>query len=160
MTFKVLTNETQKVLCHSNICLASAPREQNLHIDLIGGEEPPFVKLCHNATTHQPFNPGGDPALIPPQTEEKGETNTSQPLRFYPSDLIGWTFLLDPQEDGQQFHARIGQAIQDQDAKLTTNAARFKFRCSINDDQFEEILSYSEILNYIKQQDDPGTKPW
>jgi len=52
MTFKVLTNETQKVLCHSNVHLALAPGEQNLRIDLIGGEDPPFMKLCHDATTH------------------------------------------------------------------------------------------------------------
>jgi len=32
--------------------------------------------------------------------------------------------------------------------------------CSINDDQYEEILSHNEILNYIKQQDDDGTKLW
>jgi len=160
MTSKILTNETQKVLCHSNARSALTPGEQNLRIDPIGGEEPPFVKLCHDATTHQPFDPGGDPTLTSPQVEEKGEINTSQPLRFHPSNLIGQTFLLDPQEDGQQFHARIVQAIQDQDAKLTTNAEQFKFRCLINNDQFEEILSYSKILNHIEQQDDPGTKLW
>jgi len=118
------------------------------------------VNLCHDATTRRPFNPGGDPASTPPQAEERGETNTSQPLWFHPADLIGQTFLLEPQEDGQHFCARIVQAIQDQDAKLTANADQFKFQCSINDDQFEEILSYSKILNYIEQQDDPGTKLW
>jgi len=51
MTFKVLNDETQKVLCCSNICSALAPGEQNLHIDPIGGEETPFVNLCHDATT-------------------------------------------------------------------------------------------------------------
>jgi len=107
MTFKVLTNETQKVLCRSNVHSALVPGEQNLRVDLIGGEEPSFVKLCHDATTHQPFNPGGDLTPIPPQAEEKEVTYTSQPLRFHPSDLIGWTFLLGPQEDRQQFCAGL-----------------------------------------------------
>ena len=30
----------------------------------------------------------------------------------------------------------------------------------INDDQYEEVLSYNEIHNYIEQQDDDGTKLW
>jgi len=79
---------------------------------------------------------------------------------FHPSDLIGRTFLLDPQEDGQRFHARIVEAVEDHDAKLHQRPERFKFCCSINDDQYEEILSYNEILNYIEQQDDDGTKVW
>jgi len=36
----------------------------------------------------------------------------------------------------------------------------FKFRCSNKDDQYEEILIYNEILNYIDQQDDDSTKLW
>jgi len=160
MTFKVLNDETQKVLCRSNIRSALVHGEQNLRVDPIGGEEPPFVKLCSDATTHRPFDPGGSPIPISSQPEEKGETNTSQPLRFHPTNLIGWTFLLDPREDGQRFRARIVQAIQDQDTKLTANAERFKFWCSINDNQFEEILSYSAIFNYIEQQDDHGTRLW
>jgi len=74
--------------------------------------------------------------------------------------VIGWTFLLEPQEDGQCFCTWIVQAIQDQDDKLATNTEQCKLRCSINDDQFEEILSYNEILNYVKQLNNPGTKLW
>jgi len=84
----------------------------------------------------------------------------SQLPTFHPSDLVGHTFLLDPQEDGQRFRARIIEAVEDHNAKLHQWPKRFKFRCSINDDQYEEILSYNELLNYIKQQDDDGTKVW
>ncbi len=79
---------------------------------------------------------------------------------FHPSDLVGCTFLLHPQEDGQHFHACIVEALEDHDANLHKKAERFKFCCSINDNQYEEILTYNEILNYIEQQDDNGTKVW
>ena len=94
-----------------------------------------------------------------PSGRERGDQYLPTP-QVPPHQPIGRTFLLEPQEDGQHFHARIMQAIQDHDAKRTANAEWFKFRCSINDDQFEEILSYSKILNYIEQQDDPSTKLW
>ncbi len=104
-----------------------------------------------------PFNPGGQEPSPSPTIED--ETKSSQ-LMFHPSDLVGCTFLLDPQEDGQRFCAHIVQAIEEQDANLHSNAKWFKFHCSINDNQYEEILSYNEILNYIEQQDDNGTKLW
>jgi len=157
MTFKVLTDDTQKVLYRSAIRSAIEPGEQNLRLDPLGGEPPSFVKLRHDPVTQMPFDPGGHDQTLSP-TEE--ETNLSQLPTFHPSDLVGRTFLLDPQEDGQRFRARIVQAIEDQDADLHRNSDRYKFLCSINDDQYEEILSYNEILNFIEQQDDDGTKLW
>ncbi len=51
-------------------------------------------------------------------------------------------------------------SIEDHDAKLHSKAKWFKFHCSINNDQYEEILTYNEILNYIELQDNNGTKLW
>ncbi len=84
----------------------------------------------------------------------------SQLPTFHPSDLVGWTFLLDQQDDGQRFCAHIVQAIKEHDNVLSQNPTHFKFCCSINDDQYEEVLSYNEILNFIEQQDEGGTKIW
>jgi len=158
MTFKVLVDDSQKVLFHSAIRSAIEPGEQNLRVDPLGGEPPSFVKLSHDPVTQMSFDPGGQDPNTPPTKED--ETKLSQLPMFHPSDLVGHTFLLDPQEDGQRFHARIVQAIEEQDTKLHGHADWFKFLCSINDDQYEEILTYNEILNYIKQQDDDGTKLW
>jgi len=63
-----------------------------------------------------PFDPGGQDPDSPP-TNEDG-TKLSQLPTFYPSDLVGRTFLLDPQEDGQRFRARIFETLEDHDAKL------------------------------------------
>jgi len=105
-----------------------------------------------------PFDPGGQDPDSPP-TNEDG-TKSSQLPTFHPSDLVGHTFLLDPQEDGQWFRACMVEALEDHNANLHKKAEWFKFCYSINDDQYEEILTYTEILNYIKQQDDDRTKVW
>jgi len=154
-TFKVLANNSQKVLFHSAICTVIVTGEQNLQV---GGETPSIVKLSHDPATQIPFDPGGQDPDSPPTDED--ESKSSQLPTFHPSDLVGRTFLLAPQEDGQRFRARIVEAVKDHDAELHQRSERFKFRCSINDDQYEEILSYNEILNFIEQQDDDGTKVW
>jgi len=136
MTFKVLADDSQKVLFCSAICSAIAPGEQNLRVDPLGGEPPSFVTLSHDPVTQMPFDPGGQDPDSPPTKED--ETNSSQLPMFHPSDLVGCTFLPDPQEDGQRFRACIVQAIEEQDAKLHDHADWFKFCCSINDDQYEE----------------------
>ena len=105
-----------------------------------------------------PFDPGGQDPDSPPTN--KDGTKSSQLPMFHPSDLVGHTFLLDPQEDGQRFHTHIVKALEDHDAKLHNKAEWFKFHCSINDDKYEQILTCNEILNYIKQQDDNGIKLW
>jgi len=184
MTFKVLADDSQRVLYCSAICSAIMPGEQNLQVDPLGGEMlPSIVKLSHDPVTNIPFDPGGQDRDSPP-TQENGakssqlpafspedtfagtnhtfftDTNQKSTLTFHPSDLVGHTFLLDSQEDGQWFRARIVEAIDDYDAKLHNKSDCFKFRCSINNDQYEEILTNNEILNYIGQQDDDGTKVW
>jgi len=158
MTFKVLANDLQKVLFRSAICSATTPGEQNLQVDPLGGEVPSIMKLSHDPAPQMPFDPGGQAPDSPPP-DENG-TKMSQLPTFHPFDLVGHTFLLDPQEDGQRFRTRIVEALEDHNAKLHQKPERFKFHCSINNDQYEDILSYNEILNYIEQQDDDGMKVW
>jgi hypothetical protein len=69
------------------------------------------------------------------------------------SDLIGRTFLTE-QEDGQMHRARIVAAIEDHDANTAENADRIRFVCSVNNDQYEEILTYNQILEHIEQTEE------
>ena len=63
-----------------------------------------------------------------------------------PNDLMGRTFLMAPQPDGQCFRAHIVRAIEDHERDLANNSERTHFLCSVNDDQFEEIMSYNDLL--------------
>jgi hypothetical protein len=71
-----------------------------------------------------------------------------------PTELVGRTFLLPPQEDGQRFRARIIRAIGDQENDLECSSDRLEFLCSLNDDEREEIISYNDIINYFNQDND------
>ena len=74
-----------------------------------------------------------------------------------PADLIGRTFLMPPEEDGTRLRAKIIEAIETKERDLANDPVRIKFRCSVNDNEYEEIIAYNEILNHLEQdQHDDG----
>ena len=90
--------------------------------------------------------------------EIDGKNNETQPKFSHlpivdTSDLIGRTFLLE-QEDGQKHRARIVEAIEEHGSKTDRNPDKLRFMCSMNDDQYEEIMSYNDILNHIEQSEE------
>jgi hypothetical protein len=83
MTFKILTDDTLKVIHRSNVRLALNPHAKNLQLDPLepGDVATPIVKSRHDSANN-------DGEILPPM-----------PV-IDPSELIGRTFLMD-KEDGQ-----------------------------------------------------------
>ena len=48
MTFKILTDDTRKVICWSNVWSALNSKAKNLCIDLLGDEKPPLIIKSHH----------------------------------------------------------------------------------------------------------------
>jgi hypothetical protein len=71
-----------------------------------------------------------------------------------PNNFVGHTFLLPQQEDGQRFRARIVKALDDYESDLGTQPDHIRFLCSAKDGDFEEILSYSELMDSLESQED------
>ena len=69
--------------------------------------------------------------------------------RFSIEELMGRTFLVD-MEDGQRLCAEIIQKINEQDAQ---NHKNIKLLCKVGDEGAEDILTYQEICDLVKQQD-------
>ena len=128
----MLTDDTNKIIHRSRICSALNPDERNLRIDLEANDPPPeIVRSKHDESLQQ----GGTMPTIDP------------------TDLIGRTFLLDPEDDGQRFRGKIIEAIVENEQELNNHPDCIKFRCSINDEQFEEIISYNEIIHMIEKDE-------
>jgi len=102
---------------------------------------PPFVKSLHDTA------------------DADRESKAPNMPVSHPIDLVGCTFLFEPQEDGQHFHAQIVRAIEDHEAELNKDHDCLKFLCSINDDTMEEIMSYTDILAHI-QCNEESTIVW
>jgi hypothetical protein len=104
-------------------------------------------------TQHGATPPGETP---PGETPQEG----TQPHQFHPSDLVGRTFLMNEQEDGQRFRARIVEAIEQHENEHAKESELQQFRVSVNEDQYQEILSYNNILNFIEQKENNEETLW
>jgi hypothetical protein len=91
MMLKILTDDTDKVIYRSSVRSALDPATHNLRVDPLGGEPTPFI-LSH----HEVFGPDES-------VSNDGETNPTNSMpSFDTNDLVGRTFLMGTQEDGQR----------------------------------------------------------
>jgi hypothetical protein len=87
MTYKILTDDTNKIIHRSSIRSALQPHERNMHADAIIGE-----------TDTQ------NPKSVIKSKYDYGENNSNCAMpTIKPADLIGRTFLMALREDGQRF---------------------------------------------------------
>ena len=73
-----------------------------------------------------------------------------------PEELVGQTF--ESTEDGTQIH--IVEAIKDHQNHVDDSFANIQFQCSINNDAYEEILTYNQFLEYMSKQDGDDGVEW
>jgi hypothetical protein len=67
------------------------------------------------------------------------------------ADLIGSTFLLNKQKDGPRFLVHITKLITDHSSTIHDIKKRMKFLLSVNDDKSEEIITYNQLLEYLRK---------
>jgi hypothetical protein len=77
-----------------------------------------------------------------------------------PQELLGHTFLMDTQEDGQRFHARIVECISDHKSNVRHSDNHVKFQISVNEDEYEEIITYNELMDFIKKNQENDASVW
>jgi hypothetical protein len=108
LTWKILTSETQHIIYRSLVRPAT-PDDANLRAGMFYGEDnvptsDPIIKSRSDCDVHvDNLKPA---TLICEDIEETddGETLPPSPI-FNPEDLVGRTFLMDEQEDGQESRA-------------------------------------------------------
>jgi hypothetical protein len=132
MTFKILTDDTLKVIHRSNVRLALNPHAKNLRLDPLepGNIATPIVKSHHDSA-------------------DDGEILPLMPV-IDPSELIGGAFLMDIFNviDEEEICKRIGE----HEHELFWQPGHVQFVCSVNDDDYEEILSYNQLMDYIEKE--------
>ena len=133
MTYKILTDDTKKVIYRSNVHSALTKEDRNKRVDLLGGEEVASIIKSSNDEDKCPRKPM---------------------LIFDPTDLVGRTFLMDPQENGERYHTKILEVSVESEEQLAKHPDHIKFVCSVNDDMYEEILTHNEILEYIPKSEE------
>jgi hypothetical protein len=81
-------------------------------------------------------------------------------IYFDTGDLIGQTFLMEEDDDGLRFRARIIEVLDDHKKNVANNPVVKKFKCLVREDEFEEILSYNKDMQHIEKNNDDGETFW
>ena len=139
LTYKVLTKDTKRVIHRSE--LRSTKSAHNKRLDLLSGED-----LVGGQKIKTFVRSNGEDNSDTTYTEE-AEQDKKPVAKLI--DLIGKTFLMDKQEDGTQHRARIHELVEGHERDLDKHPERVKFKVSINNDQYEELLTYQQVLDHI-----------
>ena len=119
LTWRILTEDTQKIIIHSGVRSALPNFEQ------FGNSQ-----------------------------SGKDEDNPIHMANIDIPNLLGRSFLLPPEDNGERHMAKIidtddhGQPLED-----------IKFKLKINTDQAEEIMSYNQLMDYIQKGTDAEENP-
>ena len=145
LTYKVLTDDTLKVIYRSYVRSALDESERNVRLDNKDKEEStkPIVEVIKSRT-----NAEGNPP--------------KKALYFIePDDIINRTYLTEPDEKGQRFRAKIVQKVQEHEEGLEQQPERMKFLVRVEGAKADEIIAYNDILNYLEEEmSDPAQKVW
>ena len=160
LTWRILTEDTQKIIIRS--CVRSALRtttNQRLASPSGEGTTLPFpIPYPHQSQNSWPLDPldASTPnfeQFVKSQTGED-EDNPIPMANIDIPNLLGRSFLLPPEDNGERHMAKIididdhGQTLED-----------IKFKLKINKDQAEEIMSYNQLMDYIQKGTDAEEDP-
>ena len=158
LTWKVLDAHTNKVV-HRSLCRPVQDSAPNLRLHLAGGED--SVRPHIKSKTFDNEGSTGETIQVnsPDETEEEAQVTAEQPREgvvISPSNLIGRSFLMDSEPDGQRFRARIVEMVEDHDHQLENDPERIKFLCSFDQDTQEDLLTYNQVLDHLnRDQENP-----
>ena len=164
LTWRIITEDTQKIIVCSGI--RSALRTTtNQHLASPSGEGTtlPFpIPYPQQSTNSLPLDPLDESTphfeqFVKSQSGED-EDNPIHMANIDIPNLLGRSFLLPPEDNGERHIAKIididdhGQPLED-----------IKFKLKINKDQGEEIMSYNQLMDYIQKgtdaEEDPDSEP-
>ena len=160
LTWRTLTEDTQRIIICSGIqsalstttnqCLASPSGEGTTLPFSI-----PYPQQSKNSLPLDPFDES-TPNFEQFVNSQSGE-DEDNPIPMANIDipnLLGRSFLLPPEDNGEHHMAKIID-IDDHGPPLED----MKFKLKINKDQAEEIMSYNQLMDYIQKGTDAEEDP-
>ena len=162
MTHKILDQDTQKIIYRS----AVRPKKSstpNHRLAPHGGEvstssDPSEDKNSSGSPIGAPegSSPGQKAPTVFIRSRDEENPSGSKPMpTFDPSDLIGRTFLLPPEENGERHRAKVTrkvvEIIDQEDGKRVEN---INFILDIGNGKVEELISYNQLLEHLENAQD------
>ena len=134
LTFAILTEDTNKIIYRSEVRTAEDSHHPNLRTHDWGDDHNSKGIICSKSDDSQ-----------------TNEESTRPMALVDPEELVGFTFDM-PDKHGNLQATTIVKAIDEHQKQIIDSSKHKKFKVSRNNDQYEEILSYNEIVDYIEKQ--------
>ena len=71
-------------------------------------------------------------------------------------DLLGRTFLLPMDENGERKRATISEHVQDLCHQQVSREDQLRFKLKIDGDQLDDLISYNQLMEYLEDKTDTG----
>jgi hypothetical protein len=161
MTYKILTDNTHWIIHRSNIPSAADPNARNLRLDPLNDKPPEVIWSLRKASPASDHWEDFSLHSMEPTDENPECPSTGDGMVIVnPQELLGCTFLMDTQEDGQRLCARIVECISDHEANVRHSDDHVKFRISVNEDEYEEIITNNELMDFIEKNQENDAIVW
>ena len=85
-----------------------------------------------------------------------GSDNTPPMSIINFDDLLGRTFLLPMDENGERKRATISEHVKDLYQQQVSREDQLRFKLKIDGDQLDDLISYNQLMEYLEDKTDPG----
>ena len=141
LTWKILTDDTNIIITRSAVRSATKT-SPNLRLDPPKGEDQP-QDLTSDVFVYGRPNPDGS-----------DQTPPMSIINF--DDLLGRTFLLPMDENGERKRATISEHVKDLYQDQISREDQLRFKLKIDGDQLDDLISYNQLMEYLEDKTDPG----
>ena len=144
MTHKVLDKITQKIIYRSAV-RPLTKSNPNHRLTEHGGEA---------STSKQPSSK--IPTVFIRSRQDDADPSHIKPMpEFDPDDLIGRTFLLPPQENGERLRAKVTKkVVEEREAADGNRIPNINCILDIGEGKVEELITYNQLLDYLEKADE------
>ena len=156
MTHKILDHDTRKIIYRSAVRpkKSSTPNHRLVpHGGEVSASSDPSEDKISSGSGYSPKQkvPTG---FIRSRDEENPSGSKPMPI-FDPSDLIGRTFLLPPEENGERHRAKVTRQVVDIiDQDNGQRVENINFIPDIGNGKVEELISYNQLLKHLENAQD------
>jgi hypothetical protein len=145
MTFLVLTDDTKQVIIRSAVCTRNNVKDPNLRLSPAGGENDTHpVSKPVQQVIYEKDKDGLRVDNLPTVDEAPDGI-------LGPDELIGRSFLLEPDEDGQRLRANIVKKIITYDENVEKEL-KTQFLCEVPDRKMDQFRDYHDLLEKLDEQ--------
>ena len=88
--------------------------------------------------------------------DPNGPDNPSPMSIINLDDLLGRTFLLPMDENGERKRATISEHVKDLCQQQVSREDQLRFKLKIDGDQLEDLISYNQLMEYLEDKTDTG----